>query len=383
VYVINIVNSIISKPGNIGVRTGKIIEELNHKNIKNISFSRGCKEIMPSNKNMSLFGNIARLLNAYRIYVNPRYNHRIIDIWLFDIFVSVFSPKIIEENTIVHLWEFSPKIIRNFKEKGCFVLLDVPIAPSSTTKTLKQDYANTGLQYHEKNDCFEKQSFELADHIVVPSIFVKKELIKSGVLTDKITINYFGSNHSELTKIDDFSNKNSKKAGIDFCFAGIINSRKGVETLLAAWDTHDFKVDRLHLCGRLTPQISKLLLEYSFDNIVLPGFINTHDYFKKCDVYVFPSLLEGSSKSIYEAMQSGLPVITTFNSGSIVRDEKDGYIINICNEEQLRNKMLILKHDDEIRMNMSKSAYEYSKSFTWSSYAKETIKLYEDLLGAE
>ena len=49
--------------------------------------------------------------------------------------------------------------------------------------------------------------------------------------------------------------------------------------------------------------------KYNLKNIITPGFINTRKYFTKCDVYVFPSLLEGSSKSIYDRwpMPSGGP----------------------------------------------------------------------------
>ena len=43
------------------------------------------------------------------------------------------------------------------------------------------------------------------------------------------------------------------------------------------------------------------------------------------DVFVFPSLFEGSAVVTYEALACGLPSIVTPNAGSVVRDGVDGF----------------------------------------------------------
>jgi len=45
------------------------------------------------------------------------------------------------------------------------------------------------------------------------------------------------------------------------------------------------------------------------------------------DIFILPSLAEGSAISTYEALSTGLPVITTRNSGSLVENGKTGLII--------------------------------------------------------
>lgn len=57
------------------------------------------------------------------------------------------------------------------------------------------------------------------------------------------------------------------------------------------------------------------------------------------DVFVLPSICEGSATVCYEALASGLPVITTPNSGSVVRDGLDGFIVPIRNSEAIREKL--------------------------------------------
>ncbi|MBK6741983.1 MAG: glycosyltransferase family 4 protein [Hydrogenophilales bacterium] len=51
------------------------------------------------------------------------------------------------------------------------------------------------------------------------------------------------------------------------------------------------------------------------------------DHFAWADIFLLPSLCEGSATVTYEALANGLPVICTPNTGSIVRDGIEGAIL--------------------------------------------------------
>ena len=112
------------------------------------------------------------------------------------------------------------------------------------------------------------------------------------------------------------------------------------------------------------------------NNIILPGFIDTAEYFKKCDVYVFPSLMEGSSKSIYEAMNRSLPIICTKESGSIIKHEKEGFIIEKMNSKDILDKLLFFKNNNYMIASMGKKSKSTVSKFTWDLYAKKIIDIY-------
>ena len=56
---------------------------------------------------------------------------------------------------------------------------------------------------------------------------------------------------------------------------------------------------------------------------------------------VLPSLSEGGSNVIHEALACGLPSIVTTNAGSVVRDGVDGYVIKLGMLKPLKKKYAV------------------------------------------
>ena len=67
-------------------------------------------------------------------------------------------------------------------------------------------------------------------------------------------------------------------------------------------------------------------------NIELTGPVPRSEIFRHytwADVFLLPSICEGSATVTYEAVSAGLPVICTRNAGSLVSDGVDGFIVPI------------------------------------------------------
>ena len=374
--VVNICNSKIGYQGNIGLRTAHILRNLeNNDNIISYSISRS---ILKKSKNSFTYGilkNIPSLINYLRVYFFHNFNSKYYDVLLFEFF-SLFYLRFIplQEGTVIHLWEMSPRIIKYLKKKKCKIILDVPIAPYKYRNEIKNELLTKFSEKQNKKIIDnEKFCFDNVDKIIAPSIFVKKEILKYEINKNKVKVIPFGINNDNYKK-----NILNKKTGIDYCFAGILNNRKGVQYLLKAWESGNFLQDRLHLCGKLTPGIRKeIKLMTNNSNIILPGFVDTAEYFKNCDVYVFPSLMEGSSKSIFEAMNRSMPIICTYESGSIINDGKEGFIIEKMNTKDILDKLLIFKENYELIEIMGKKSKESVSKYTWDFYAKQIIDEYK------
>jgi len=378
-FILNIVNSFIGKKGNIGIRTGHIINELDKNSISQFSYSRGATtDFKKNNINMSILGHIPRILNAYRMYINPKYNHRKHDIFLFENFFFKQNIQCYSGAKVAHIWEFSPKIIKFLHKKGYKVILDVPMAPTATSIEINLlTPGDTILETFDFNRKIEIESYLAVDMILSPSKFVTSEIIKLNIPKEKIRTIEFGVSLKECFVRQYAKEYNSE--GLDYCFAGLINKRKGVHILLEAWKDKVFEKDRLHLCGRMYPEIYQLIKKHKLKNIITPGFVDVGSYFKKCDVYVFPSILEGSSKSIYEAMNASLPCIVTSNSGSIITNGEDGYIVDILDSQGLKEKMLLYKKNTKLIEIMGKNALRNVSKYSWEKYSRLVIDVYKEL----
>ena len=53
------------------------------------------------------------------------------------------------------------------------------------------------------------------------------------------------------------------------------------------------------------------------------------EHYAWADVFLLPSVCEGSATATYEALASGLPVICTPNTGSVVEDGAQGFVVPV------------------------------------------------------
>ncbi|ASF45699.1 hypothetical protein CEK71_06215 [Methylovulum psychrotolerans] len=92
------------------------------------------------------------------------------------------------------------------------------------------------------------------------------------------------------------------------------------------------------------------------------------EHFQWADVFLLPSLNEGSAGVIYEALSSGLPVICTPNAGSVVRDGVDGFVVPIRNPQIICTHLEKLAHDRELLTEMSQHARQRAAQYTLAAY---------------
>jgi glycosyltransferase involved in cell wall biosynthesis len=88
------------------------------------------------------------------------------------------------------------------------------------------------------------------------------------------------------------------------------------------------------------------------------------------DVFLLPSLCEGSATVVYEALAAGLPVVTTANSGSVVRDGLEGFIVPIRSSEAIVSAIERLDGDRALLAELSANAALRAAGFDITSYGR-------------
>jgi glycosyltransferase involved in cell wall biosynthesis len=119
------------------------------------------------------------------------------------------------------------------------------------------------------------------------------------------------------------------------------------------------------------------------------GWVNqseTLDYYRKADIFCFPSIREFGGAVVIEAMACGLPCIVANNGGigEYVNEETGFKIEPISREyltQELTSKIKMLVEDDKLRESMSAKAIERAKEFEWENKARKIVEIYEKMLG--
>jgi len=119
-------------------------------------------------------------------------------------------------------------------------------------------------------------------------------------------------------------------------------------------------------------------------NISLLGTVNNvNEYLRASDLLVHPSLSEGMSNVILEAMATGLPVITTNVSSNpeIIDNGINGILLDINDITGLKENILKILSDDAFSNRLGKNAKEkIDIDFTIGTVAEKYIGLFNNLL---
>lgn len=105
----------------------------------------------------------------------------------------------------------------------------------------------------------------------------------------------------------------------------------------------------------------------------------TPGYYREADLFVLPSLNEGMSNAMLEALASGLPILATDSGGikELVKDGQNGYIIEMKNAADIAAKIRKLLLNPPLRKKMGEESRKKALEMNWSKVAEEYGKLYK------
>ncbi len=118
-------------------------------------------------------------------------------------------------------------------------------------------------------------------------------------------------------------------------------------------------------------------------NVIFVGRISDEDLkwlYQNALIYVFPSFLEGFGLPGLEAMENGLPVVSS-DSSCLPEIYGDAALyFNPQNTEEMVKAILELSNNKELRDRLIKGGYKRIKKFSWRKCAQETLEIYKSIL---
>ena len=287
-----------------------------------------------------------------------------------DIF-SFQAKKFISNSQIIHFFYHDERLIDYAKSQGKKVIIEAFSHPDYLKKMRKD-----GIQFDSDNDTSDDHSipcYEKSDVIISPSLWISENLSYAGLPKAKVNFIPYGV-HPQTDKVYSDLDK------LRIVFAGGLKRTKGILELVEAVANIDQNSVELFIYGRMHNSVARQIKERvkNNSNIYIKGFSeNIIDEYKKGDLYVYPTYFEGSSKTVFEAMSCGLPVITTFNAGSIVRDNLDGFIVPVNDAYAISEKIQFFLENSMSLVEMGRSAQVFSREFSWEKYAVSVSNIYK------
>jgi glycosyltransferase involved in cell wall biosynthesis len=214
-----------------------------------------------------------------------------------------------------------------------------------------------------------------SDGILVPSDYVRDTLVARGADPARITVLPYG------VDVERFRPAPREADGkFRILFVGALGQRKGVADLLEAVARLNLPDAELVLVGKMVGREGAFLpYRDVMRHVPHVPYHEVHRLFQQADIFVYPSLHEGSAFATYEALASGLPLVTTANSGSVARDGVEGLIVPIRDVDALMAAIERLYRDRGLRLAMGRAARARACDFTWARY-RERLCSYVDSL---
>ena len=160
-------------------------------------------------------------------------------------------------------------------------------------------------------------------------------------------------------------------------FVGALIKRKGVHTLVEAWKKLKLPRAELWLAGYPHEEIKPHLVDLP-SNVTVLGFReDVENVFRAGSIHVFPSSLEGSAKTTYEAAACALAQITTRESGDVVEDGVNGVVIPPNDVDALAAAIQFLyDRPDLVRRYGAAGREQVLEQFTWDHFRERVLAAY-------
>ena len=282
-------------------------------------------------------------------------------------FSSFLKTKFKKGNDIAHAHHIIAALaMKNF---SCKKILSIHGVYS---KNIDQLYGKTISNISKK---YEKIALNLVDAITVNSKEGYDYYTKMGFNVVQIP------NAIDLSLIPKKSTKQFKNQLI---FAGRLSKEKGIEILL---ETASQLPNNYHLLiagsGPLEEKVRKLSDEKT--NLHYLGYQskqNVLSLIRGSDLLIQPSLEEGISSTLLEAMACGTCVLGSDIEGisEVIENNKTGLLVEPNNSDELLNKILYLLPKKEKRLSMANEGLERVKKYDWKIVGKLYLNFYESLL---
>ncbi|MBN8641414.1 MAG: glycosyltransferase family 4 protein [Flavobacteriales bacterium] len=133
-----------------------------------------------------------------------------------------------------------------------------------------------------------------------------------------------------------------------------------------------FKSEEIELINSL--QLTNRIIQQNFEDDELAS------YYTKAKCFVFPSEYEGFGIPVLESMACGCPIVLAHHSSFPEVAGDAGVYFELNNKHDLKEKVSLLLHDENVRKQYITKGYEQAQKFSWKKTAEECYALFKTVI---
>lgn len=280
-----------------------------------------------------------------------------------------------------------PELCEAARQAGLIIVADQMIAPAVIQWAEQERQANLWPDWpHEREFVdvnflckLEARTWKSAHCLTCPSEYVRYGMMQAHMSPDKISVIPYPIDSQSYS----FINRQDRPGPPVVGFVGSVSLRKGAPAFVEVARRFNRSQARFVMVGPVAPSIMQKIRQTSSVELVGPvprGQVR--HWLERFDIFFFPSTCEGSAGAIMEAMATGLPVVTTPNSGSIVRNGREGFVAPCNDIAAFEGYLSQLIADPAYRVQMGRAARQYVSQFDLKWYSRQLRELFNRLLKA-
>jgi glycosyltransferase involved in cell wall biosynthesis len=310
--------------------------------------------------------------------------------WLHDVRTARWLARHAREIDLVHAWPTAAQhTIRVAHRHGIPVLLERPNAHTRYAYTaVAEESRRLGLILPPGSEhafdaevlSREEAEYAAADFLLCPSDFVARTFRDEGYPAAKLLRHRYGYAEGEFYPP---AQRAPESEGLVVLYAGICNPRKGLHHALTAWlASGAAERGTFLICGSFLPsyreRISSLLEHPSVH--VMGQRRDLADIMRRSDVFVLPTVEEGSALVTYEARACGCVLAVSDASGAVCEHGVNALVHPMRDVEALTQHFTQLDRDRALLERFRTASLATTQDLTWTAAGEKLLATYREAL---
>jgi glycosyltransferase involved in cell wall biosynthesis len=227
----------------------------------------------------------------------------------------------------------------------------------------------------------EDKEYRLASRLLCPSDFVVTTFLEKGFKLEQLARHSYGYDERVY-----YPSKEPlcPQHRLTMLFVGGCAVRKGVHYALEAWLSSPASKDGIFLiAGKFLPAYrEKLASMLSHPSVrVLGHRTDVPQLMRNADVFVLPTIEEGSALVTSEARASGCVLLVSEAAGASCQHMENALVHQVGDVEALMRHMTMVYNDRVMLANLRAKSLETASELTWSKAGVRLLTIYRQTIG--